>query len=163
MCSSVRFCTSTSIFWYYLDSQVHLSSDMPITMITYSVCSVYRVHTHNIYKYSSTQLQSSNCLPCFVLAIKQYSGKFSPQSFLSWQYQCMCYVSTLHMLGIGLIILLLCHKSSYFPGSKRHRTSVPSSSNVFLCFNIWAGEGLDSVFVACCFLFFVEWNGSSLS
>ena len=49
-----------------------------------------------------------------------------------------------------------------FPGSKRHRTSVPSSSNVFLCFNIWAGEGLDSVFVVCCFLFLVEWNVSSL-
>ena len=40
--------------------------------------------------------------------IWKYTGKYSPQSFLSWwQYQCMCYVSTLHMLSIGPI--LLCH------------------------------------------------------
>jgi hypothetical protein len=31
-----------------------------------------------------------------------------------------------------------------------------SSFSFFLCSDIWAGEGLDIVFVVCCFLFLVE-------
>ena len=123
-----RFSGTSSILKY--------TSDMPITysfvtFAPYTVC----IHTtfintvvHNCNHpivWPASFLSANNC------------GKFSPQSFLSWwQYQCMCYVSTLHMLSIGpyhcvtrALIFLEANATEY-------RFLAP------LMF--WAGEGLDS-------------------